>query len=92
MRRERVAGVADVRDHLAAPHLHFHVMDSPSPLASNGLPYAIDAFTVTGATGGTKAFDQAEADGVPIAITPMTPERAVKNALPLDQLEIRFGK
>jgi hypothetical protein len=29
---------------------------------------------------------------VPIAITPMTPPRAVKNALPLDQLEIRFGK
>lgn len=75
-----------------APHLHFHVMDSPSPLASNGLPYAIDAFTVTGATGGTKAFDQAEADGVPIAITPMTPPRAVKNALLLDQLEIRFGR
>ena len=74
-----------------APHLHFHVMDSPSPLASNGLPYAIDAFTVTGATGGTAAFDKAEADGVPIAITPMTPPRAVKNALPLDQLEIRFG-
>jgi hypothetical protein len=47
---------------------------------------------VTGATGGTKAFDQAEADGMPIAITPMAPPRAVKNALPLDQLEIRFGK
>ena len=75
-----------------APHLHFHVMDSPSPLAANGLPYAIDAFTVTGTTGGTAAFDKAEADGTPLAITPTTPERAVKNALPLDQLEIRFGK
>jgi hypothetical protein len=74
-----------------APHLHFHVMDSPSPLASNGLPYAIDAFTVTGATGGTAAFDKAEAEGAPLAITPMAPPRAVRNALPLDQLEIRFG-
>lgn len=26
------------------PHLHFHVMDSPSPLASNGLPYVLRAF------------------------------------------------
>lgn len=27
-----------------APHLHFHVMDSPDPLASNGLPFVIKSF------------------------------------------------
>jgi len=75
-----------------APHLHFHVMDAPIPLAANGLPYAIDVFTVTGTTGGTAAFDKAEADGTPLAIAPATPPRPVKNALPLDQLEIRFGR
>jgi hypothetical protein len=26
------------------PHLHFHVMDRPSPLDSNGLPYVFDHF------------------------------------------------
>lgn len=31
-----------------APHLHFHVMDGPSPLASNGLPYAFTHFTGAG--------------------------------------------
>ncbi|MFT4036998.1 MAG: M23 family metallopeptidase [Thermomicrobiales bacterium] len=30
------------------PHLHFHVMDSPSVLASDGLPYVFADFTVTG--------------------------------------------
>ena len=30
------------------PHLHFHVMDGPSPLASNGLPYAFTRFTGAG--------------------------------------------
>jgi murein DD-endopeptidase MepM/ murein hydrolase activator NlpD len=73
-----------------APHLHFHVMDTPSPLAANGLPYAIDAFQVTGATTGTAAFDRAEVDGTPLAITPVTSPRSVRNALPLDQLEISF--
>lgn len=29
-------------------HLHFHVMDGPSPLAANGLPYAFDAFDLSG--------------------------------------------
>jgi Peptidase family M23 len=27
-----------------APHLHFHVMDGPSPLEANGLPYAFTSF------------------------------------------------
>ena len=43
-----------------APHLHFHVMDGPSRLGSRRLPYAIDAFAVTGSTAGTEAFDQLE--------------------------------
>jgi murein DD-endopeptidase MepM/ murein hydrolase activator NlpD len=31
-----------------APHLHFHVMDGPSPLKSNGLPYMFTKFTGQG--------------------------------------------
>ncbi|HEY8582841.1 MAG TPA: M23 family metallopeptidase [Capillimicrobium sp.] len=31
-----------------APHLHFHVMDGPSPLQSNGLPFVHTGFTGTG--------------------------------------------
>lgn len=31
-----------------APHLHFHLMDSPSPLGSNGVPFVYDSFTLTG--------------------------------------------
>lgn len=31
-----------------ASHMHFHVMDGPSPFASNGLPYVIDKFDLVG--------------------------------------------
>ena len=31
-----------------APHLHFQLMDGPSPLASNGIPYRFDRFSVGG--------------------------------------------
>jgi hypothetical protein len=31
-----------------APHLHFHIMDNPMPLASSGIPYVIDSFMLTG--------------------------------------------
>ena len=27
-----------------APHLHFHVMSTPDPLASNGLPFVFSSF------------------------------------------------
>jgi len=90
VKRGQVIGHVGNSGNTLAPHLHFHVMDAPSPLASNGLPYAIDAFQVTGSTTGTQAFDRAEADGSPLAIVPLNPPRTVRNALPLDQLEISF--
>ena len=30
-----------------APHLHFHIMDGPDPLASNGLPFEIRSFDLS---------------------------------------------
>ena len=35
-----------------APHLHFHIMDGPSPLKANGLPYAFTRFTGRGVVTG----------------------------------------
>lgn len=32
----------------SGPHLHFHVMDGPSVLGSNGVPYVIDSFQTAG--------------------------------------------
>jgi Peptidase family M23 len=73
-----------------APHLHFQVMDGPSSLASNGLPYEIRSFEVTGKTLGTAAFDEAEEKGTPLAVTPVTHSQRVKDSFPLDQLIISF--
>lgn len=74
------------------PHLHFHVMNHASPLASNGLPYEIDNFQVTATSPGTAAFDAAAAQGSKLAITPLAPARQVTNGLPLDQLVISFSR
>ena len=73
-----------------APHLHFQMSDRPSPLASNGLPYEIKDFQITGRSPGTKAFDEAEEKGTPLAVTPISPAQQVKGAMPLDQLVISF--
>jgi hypothetical protein len=50
-----------------APHLHFHIMDSPHPLASNGMPYRFSKFTVEGKLtnlGGIEAGETAKIDRV----------------------------
>jgi hypothetical protein len=73
------------------PHLHFQVTDGPSSLSSNGLPYEIRRFEVTGKTPGTAAFDEAEAKGTPLAVTAISPPEKVTNAMPLDQLVITFA-
>jgi Peptidase family M23 len=86
----QVLGLVGNTGNSLVPHLHFQLMDQPSSLASNGLPYEIDNFEVTAKGIGTAAFDQAEADGTPLPHTLVSPALHVKKALPLDQLFINF--
>lgn len=88
--RGQVLGLVGNSGNSVAPHLHFHVMDGPSALDANGLPYLLDAFVITGASPGTEAFDHAEAEGTPLAIQPVTPPRRVTRAHPLDQQILSF--
>ena len=68
-----------------APHLHFQMMDAPSGLASNGIPYVFDAFVVTAVDeAGTADFDRAEATGSPLTLTPRIPPTSSEKVLPLD--------
>jgi hypothetical protein len=63
----------------------------PLSLASNGLPYEIDSFKVTGKNpGGTAAFDKAEAEGTPLKVDRVEPARRVTDAMPLDQRVVSF--
>lgn len=47
----------------SAPHLHFHLMDRPSMLASSGVPYVIDTFSVAGHISGAKFGDNSVLTG-----------------------------
>jgi murein DD-endopeptidase MepM/ murein hydrolase activator NlpD len=88
--RGQVIGLVGDTGNSIVPHLHFQVTAGPSSLASNGLPYEIDDFQVTGKTPGTAAFDEAESKGTPLAVTPVSPPLLIKQAMPLDQLIIAF--
>jgi hypothetical protein len=90
VRRGDVLALVGNSGNSLAPHLHFHVMNGPLSLASNGLSYVVDSFTVTGRTAGTDAFDEAEAEGTPLEVTPVDPPETVTQAMPLDQAVVSF--
>ena len=86
----QVLGLVGDTGNSIVPHLHFQVTDGPSSLSSNGFPYEIRDFEMTGKSDGTAAFGQAESNGTPLPVTPFSPPRAVKEAMPLDQTIISF--
>ena len=77
----------------SAPHLHFHVMDGPSPLQSNGIPYIINHFRMTAIDkAGTADFDRAESTGSPLTLTPVNPPAQKSNVLPMDLTVVEFSR
>jgi hypothetical protein len=65
-----------------APHLHFHVMSTPDPLRSNGLPFTFKDFTLDGRMAAMDALDPLLA-GQPAPMAPGVAPREVKDLSPL---------
>lgn len=91
VRRGDIIGKVGNTGNSQAPHLHLHVMDGPSPLLSNGIPYVFESFTITAiGRAGTADLDAAEATGRPMALTPLVPAQHFRNVLPLDLSIVEF--
>ena len=75
----------------SAPHLHFHVMDGPSPLTSEGVPYVIDSFTTRGRLRSTEVFDRYENTSTPFDILPFEGDTENRREMPLDLTVVDFG-
>lgn len=91
VKRGMVLGKVGNTGNSQEPHLHLHVMDGPSPLMSNGIPYVFDDFTLTAIDKvGTADFDKAAETGAPMTLTPVSPPQQLRNVLPLDLTVVEF--
>jgi Peptidase family M23 len=91
VRRGDVIGLVGNTGNSVAPHLHLHVMDGPSPLAAQGLPFLYDHFAITGQVASTADFDAAEAKGIPLVTVPGLAITQHTNQLILDQNMVTFS-
>ena len=65
-----------------APHLHFHVMSTPDPLRSNGLPFVFKQFTLDGRLASMNTLDPLMT-GSPVTMAPGAPPTDETNVSPL---------
>ena len=65
-----------------APHLHFHVMSTPDPLRSNGLPFVLNNFTLDGRLASMDALGPL-LTGQPAPMAPGSTPRDEKDLSPL---------
>ncbi len=68
LKKGAVIGLLGNTGNTDSPHLHFQIMDSPDPLASNGLPFVFDQFGYQGKVVSDANLVDAAVNGVPIQV------------------------
>ena len=79
----QVIGLVGNTGNSDAPHLHFHVMSTPDPLRSDGLPYVFTSFKLDSRMATADALGPL-LEGTPAPMQPGFPTRDESNVLPME--------
>lgn len=83
----QVLGLLGNTGNTDGPHLHFHVMNSPSPLQSNGLPFVFRSFRGQGVVRNVAGIQVGEVADIANRL-----KGPFRNALPMENQVVRFGR
>jgi hypothetical protein len=84
----QVIGLLGNTGNTDAPHLHFHVMNSPSPLQSSGLPFVFRNFRGQGVLGNVAGIQNGEV----ASINHNRLRGVYRRVLPMENQVVRFGR
>jgi hypothetical protein len=88
VRAGRVLGLLGNTGNTDGPHLHFHIMDGPSPLRSNGLPFTFTAYRGQGVV-----TDEAPLfAGNPAPVDPAALAGKARSMMPLNDQLVKFKR
>lgn len=72
------------------PHLHFHIINGTEPLGSDGLPYAIDSFTLTGEAVSQDCLATEFSDSKPVTVNAAAGEGRRSGEMPANLAVVDF--
>lgn len=84
VRRGQVLGLLGNSGNSDAPHLHFHISNENSPLASEGLPYVLESFDALGTAG----LDEVLEHGWKVPTNAKRDKR--QHEMPVENLIVKF--
>jgi hypothetical protein len=90
VKRGQVLGKLGNTGNTSAPHLHFHLMDGPSVLGSNGIPYLLGSFALAGQIPAEKFAASSGVEG-DWGVGAMQPGSSREDQFPMDLAIINFG-